>query len=220
MHLVRAIVSNMRWATFVASRKIRVSAGALKRRLVAPKLLQNPNGKVLIHLGCGDIASPEFINVDARPAPHVHYVRDVTDLAIFPDNHADLVYACHVLEHVRHRALEHALWEWRRVLKPGGVLRLSVPDFDKLLCVYEAYHGDLRSIISPLMGGQEHDYNVHYSAFNRQYLSDKLIKVGFLEVRRWDADSVSNHDFTDWANSSIVRDGTPFFVSLNLEAVK
>ncbi len=220
MDVIRKIFSELAWVAFVVGRRIKNRTLFLKRLLVAPRLPNNPDGKVLIHLGCGDIASPEFINVDARPAPHVHYICDVTDLSIFADDYADLIYVCHVLEHVRHTTLGQTLWEWRRVLKPGGILRLSVPDFDKLLCIYEASRRDLRSIISPLMGGQEHGYNIHYSAFNREYLSGKLIEAGFPEIREWNADLVSNHDFTDWANSSILRDGTAFSVSLNLEAVK
>jgi predicted SAM-dependent methyltransferase len=220
MHVVQSIFAELRWAAFVTGRRVKSRLLRLKRLLVAPALPRNPDGKVLIHLGCGDIASPEFINVDARPAPHVHYVRDVTDLSVFPDNHADLIYACHVLEHVRHTAVKQTLWEWRRVLKPGGVLRLSVPDFDKIVHIYESCSRDLESILRPLMGGQEYPYNIHYCVFNRRYLSDKLKDASFVEIREWAAGSVSNHDFADWANSTISWNGAAFSISLNLEAVK
>lgn len=220
MRLLRQILSEGGWAAFVIARRLKSRSLVLKRCFITPKLPKNPNGKVFIHLGCGDIASPEFINVDARPGPHVHYVRDVTDLSIFGDGFADLVYACHVLEHVRHTTLRKTLWEWRRILKPGGILRLSVPDFDKIVHIYESSARDINSMLAPLMGGQGYEHNAHYCVFNQKYLSEKLIKVGFKEVRQWDPDRVSNHDFQDWANSDIVIEGRAFPVSLNLEAIK
>jgi len=218
--ILKQFLSELTWAGFVVKRRLKSRTLGLKRLFVQPKLPQNSDGKVLIHLGCGDVNRLKFINVDVRPAPHVHYVRDVTDLSIFPDNHADLVYASHLLEHVRQKALRKTLWEWRRILKPGGILRLSVPDFDKILHIYESSARNIDSILGPLMGGQDYEYNVHYSVFNHRYLADKLREVGFKEVRQWDPDSVPNHNFRDWANSDLVVNGKAFPVSLNLEAVK
>jgi predicted SAM-dependent methyltransferase len=219
MHVLKQIYSEIGWAAFVVGRRLKMQLFVLRRLFIRPKLPKNPNGSVLIHLGCGDVNSPEFINVDARPAPHIHYVCNVTDLVIFQNDYADLVYACHVLEHVHHNALKKTLWEWRRILKPGGILRLSVPDFDKILHIYESSSRDINSILDPLMGGQDYEYNIHYSVFNQKYLIDKLKEAKFNEVRQWCPSSVSNHNFRDWANSDVVR-GKPFPVSLNLEAVK
>ena len=218
--MLKQLLSELAWAAFVIRRRLKSRAFKLKRLFVQPQLPINRDGRILIHLGCGDIASPEFINVDVRPAPHVHYVRDVRDLSIFPDNHADLVYASHLLEHIRHNALRKTLWEWRRVLKQGGVLRLSVPDFDKILHIYESSARDINSIHGPLMGSEDHKYNMHYSVFNYRYLADKLREVGFREVRQWDPYRVTNHNFKDWANSGIVWERKAFAVSLNLEAIK
>jgi predicted SAM-dependent methyltransferase len=220
VHFLKTTVTELSWVLFVLARRTKSRLLVIKRMVVVPKLPKNANGKVFIHLGCGDIASPEFINVDARPGPHVHYICDVTDLSIFPDGYADLVYASHVLEHVRHNGLKKTLWEWRRILKPGGILRLSVPDFDKILHIYQSSARRIDSILGPLMGGQDHKYNVHYSVFNQEYLTDRLREAGFREIRQWDPDSVANHNFRDWANSDIVQNGRAFPVSLNLEAVK
>jgi hypothetical protein len=41
-----------------------------KRRLIKPSFPQNDNGKVLVHIGCGERSNPEFINVDAQPFAH------------------------------------------------------------------------------------------------------------------------------------------------------
>jgi len=218
--ILKQFLSELTWASFVFKRKLKSRVLGLKRIFVRPQLPENRDGKIMIHLGCGDIASPEFINVDARPGPHIHYICDVRDLSIFTDDYADLVYACHVLEHIRHRALRKTLWEWRRIIKPGGVLRLSVPDFDKIVHIYESSDHDINSILGPLMGGQGYRYNIHCSVFNHNYLTDRLKEVGFSEVRKWDPNSVEYHDFQDWANSDILRNERAFPISLNLEAVK
>lgn len=220
MRVLKKFLLELNWAIFVARRRLKSRTLGLKRLFIRPQLPGNPDGKILIHLGCGDIVSPEFVNVDARPAPHVHYVCNITDLSIFRDGYADLVYACHVLEHIPHTALRNTLWEWKRILKPAGILRLSVPDFEKILEIYQSCSHDIDSIVGPLMGGHQHKYNVHHSVFNHKYLCEKLREVRFREIRQWDPDHVVNHDFKDWANSDIVIEGRAFPVSLNLEAIK
>ena len=42
---------------------------------------RNLDNKVYIHLGCGEINSPEFINVDGRFFPHIHHVSEVNNLS-------------------------------------------------------------------------------------------------------------------------------------------
>ena len=145
MPLLKKIKEDLFWSGFVLHREIKSKLQFIKRALIKPQLPKNPDNKVYINLGCGDIASPEFINVDAYPAPHVHYVCNVTDLSIFPDNYADLVYVCHLLEHIRRNKMRKTLWEWKRVLKPDSILRLSVPDIDALIDIYEACGCDIDS---------------------------------------------------------------------------
>jgi predicted SAM-dependent methyltransferase len=218
MPLLKRVKKELSWSGFVLLRETKRRLQFIRRALFKPPLPENPGNKVYIHIGCGDVASPEFINVDARPAPHVHYIRDATDLSVFGKGYADLIYACHVLEHIRHTELKKTLWEWRRILKPGGILRLSVPDFDKLVGIYRHCGQDIDSILGPLMGGQEHEYNVHYSVFTEGYLTRILREAGFTEVRPWDPKTAQHHNFRDWADSNIMRNGRSFPVSLNLEA--
>ena len=220
IRVLKEVAKNISWMMFMFARKAKTKLLLVNRHIVKPKFPENADGKILIHLGCGNIDSPEFINVDGRLAPHVHLVRDVIDLSIFPDKYADLVYACHVLEHIRHDKLRKTLWEWRRILKPEGILRLSVPNFEALLDIYRASENEINSIAEPLMGGQDHALNIHYSVFNLNYLSRLLIEVGFRSVREWDPEQVNYHNFEDWASKTIEVGGNSYQVSLNVEAVK
>ncbi len=96
------------WQEFRKWLKLRLSFA--KRRLVKPSLPKNRNGKVLVHIGCGEKNSPEFINVDARPFAHVHIVTDdITSLSDFSNGTVDLVYMCQILEHIKRDDLKEVL---------------------------------------------------------------------------------------------------------------
>jgi predicted SAM-dependent methyltransferase len=202
-------------------RQLKLQLSFAKRRLRKPRLPENEDGKVLLHIGCGKVNSPEFINVDARPSAHVHIVTDdITSLPDFDRGTVDLVYMCHILEHIKRDHLKEVLSEMKRVLKEGGVLRLSVPDFDRLVEVYDASGKDINAISRQLMGGQDHAYNIHYSVFNRKHLTALLEEAGFSKVIPWDPDHCKYHDFKDRASRKLKTNGKEILISLNLEAIK
>lgn len=156
--------------------------------------------------------------MDARPAAHVHYVAGIERLRMFAAGHFDLVYASHVLEHVPHRQTVGVLREWGRVLRPGGIVRLSVPDFDLLLDAYHSCDADLSSIVWPLMGAQDYRQNFHLAVFNERLLSDSLRAAGFEDIRRWAVGEDAFACLPDWSGRSMEIHGRAFPVSLNLQA--
>jgi predicted SAM-dependent methyltransferase len=175
---------------------------------------------IRLHLGCGHIDYPGFVNVDARPRKHVHHVQRIDRLANFADDSVSLIYASHCLEHVPHVDLLRVLREWRRILKPGGTLRLSVPDFDHLVDLYLDSQRDMRSILLPLMGGQDYAFNFHYSMFNAVELSRVLTEAGFIEPRGWIHGADVFSSLPDWSGRPMVYKGRTYPVSLNIEARK
>jgi len=175
---------------------------------------------VNLHLGCGSVVHADFINIDTIPGPHVHFVRKIDNLSIFADRSVDLVYACHCLEHFPYRNVPSVLREWFRVLKEGAILRLSVPDFDLLVQMYNQSNMDADMIAPPLMGGQGNKYDFHCSIFTEPSLSRLLTGAGFREVRRWEPGSSKLTSFDDWSSRRITLNNITFEISLNLEAVK
>jgi predicted SAM-dependent methyltransferase len=173
-------------------------------------------GPVRLHLGCGTVDLPGFVNIDANPHPHVHFIRDVESPHLWQPGAADLIYASHVLEHVPWTRVPAVLARWRSFLKPGGVLRLSVPDFDALHDYY-AVTKDLAWITPPLMGSQCDAYDVHRAVFTRSALEALLRDAGFSEVRDWDAHRLR---IGDWSNYTFELEGRTRLLSLNVEAVK
>ena len=90
-----------------------------------------------LHLGCGEKKIKGFINVDIREDVHPDLIDDVCTLLTIKDNSIDLIYACHVLEHLGRHEYMKVLERWYNVLTKGGVLRIAVPDFEKVVNYYK-----------------------------------------------------------------------------------
>lgn len=174
-----------------------------------------------LHLGCGKRFIPGFIHIDAMDYPHVDHVATIDNLSFIPDNTVDLIYNCHVLEHFKRRDVGRVLDEWFRVLKPGGVLRISVPDFEKLCEVYQR-EKKIELIIGALFGRQDYLYNIHYNVFDFNSLAVLLEKSGLRDVRRYDWRNTEHAGVDDFSQAYIPHmdkeNGT--LISLNVECVK
>lgn len=184
-----------------------------------PSFPVNSDGKVYLNLGCGPSTSSEFVNIDAVPQSHTHYVADIQHLFMFPSNSVDLIYASHVIEHIPRSELDATLKEWLRVLVPGGILRFGVPDFDQLIKAYQQSDRDIDSIVNQLMG-QGAPYDDHHSIWNREYAEHLLKRVGFSDVRKWSPETVKHHLFFDKTGRELEINGEFIPISLNLEAMK
>lgn len=91
---------------------------------------------LMINVGCGSRIHPEWMNLDLHAhAPGV-IACDLTKGIPVGEEEADMVYAAAVLEHIRPAKVPGFLAECRRVLKPGGLLRLAVPDLEQQVRVY------------------------------------------------------------------------------------
>ena len=190
------------------------------RLFIAPSIPVQAEGKLYLHLGCGAVDHNKFINIDGYPFPHVHYVQSIDRLPQFDDASVDLIYASHCLEHFSYGRTKAVLDEWYRVLKKGAVLRLSVPDFDKLVEIYTIHHHDLDMILPPLMGGQDNKYNYHLTALNKVNLSRLLQAVRFTEIREWQPGSGDLTTFDDFSIYKKEIAGKMYEISLNIEAIK
>ena len=194
--------------------------GKLRRRIVRPPLPKLEDGAINLHLGCGAVNHPSFINIDELVAPHIHYVRSIDNLSPFKDNSVDLIYACHCLEHFSYIKVPDVLAGWFRVLKENGILRLSVPDFDLILNIYQENGNEINTIIGPLMGGQVDYIDFHKTVFNRASLEELLRSIGFRNIKEWQPNHRELTTFNDWSTRQILINGSYYSVSLNFEGTK
>lgn len=196
----------------------KIAFGKAIRVVQRPKFPCQDQG-VFLNLGCGMTNHPKFINVDGFPYPHVHFVHRIDRLPMFVDSSVDLIYASHCLEHFEYRHISEVLREWIRVLKPGGCIRLSVPDFDKLVAIYSDT-GNPDDIVEQIMGGQDSPYNFHYVLFNKKNLASYLIQAGFTDIHEWVPGSNDLTTFSDFSVYQKHTNGNKYEISLNLEARK
>jgi len=102
-----------------------------------------------LHLGCG-IANlghgakvlPGWTNVDIEGDGVQTFAWDLTDPFPLPAGSIDFIYSEHFIEHLSLADGAALLTECRRVLAPGGVVRLSTPDLRMLVEQYLA--GEVR----------------------------------------------------------------------------
>ena len=89
-----------------------------------------------VNIGCGDRPTPGWINLELRSASNVHFW-DCRRGLPFSDNAVNAIYAEHTFEHFEPDAEgKYFLRESLRCLRPGGVLRIVVPDAGAYLRAY------------------------------------------------------------------------------------
>ena len=91
-----------------------------------------------LNLGCGSHYSQkaEWTNIDFVSTGKDVIGHNLLRGIPFEDNRFDLVYHSHVLEHFSKEEGDTFISECLRVLKPGGTLRIAVPDLERIAKEY------------------------------------------------------------------------------------
>jgi len=175
------------------------------------------SGEIFLALGCGKRNyGKKFDHIDMDDFPHV-ISNNIVKLP-YEDNSVDLIYASHVLEYFDREDVIGVLKEWRRVLKPGGKLYLSVPDFRKMADLYLNDYIPLHRFLGPLYGrmGNEGEKIYHKTVYDYSSLGDLLRFIGFKSIDEWNLANISFDTVDDCSNARINFDP----ISLNLVCEK
>ena len=158
--------------------------------------------EVRLQLGCCDRKMPGFVNVDIREDQNPDVVCDISHISTkFKD--VDLIYSSHVLEHFSRRETFKVLENWVSKLKVGGVLKIAVPDFDKLARGYVA--SEEIDVEGYVCGGQVDPDDFHKAIFDDKGLTESFALLGLDDVKRWESN---------------VTDCASYPISLNLQGTK
>jgi len=148
-------------------------------RLLSPQRLSAMGTNLRLNLGCGHLPAPDYFNIDARELPGVDMIADVRSLPFHPGTVAE-IYAAHLVEHFTESELRSAIISgWRRVLKPGGLLRIVVPDAEGMIQAFSRGEYPFESLREVTFGSQDYPGNFHYTMFSRQSLRELLQSFGF-----------------------------------------
>ncbi|MFN0085605.1 MAG: class I SAM-dependent methyltransferase [Blastocatellia bacterium] len=131
----------------------------------------------LVNIGCGPVFHPDWINLDLVSRSTDVVEHDLTRGLPFEAGTVDACYSSHVLEHLRPEEARFFLEEQRRVLKPGGILRVVVPDLE---AISRLYLDSLAAVASGTDGAEfKYDYSLLelYDQTTRERSGGELLKV-------------------------------------------
>lgn len=163
--------------------------------------------KRLLHVGSGwsgreEVYHPPFtgeawdhVRLDIDPAVRPDIVGDIVTLAGIADASFDGIYSSHNLEHLHHDDAGRALASFYRVLKPGGICVVTVPDF-RLACEWVARGDGMKPIYvsptgpitpfdmifgyRPFTDGNPHQQ--HRGGFTLEWLQRRMARAGFTSL--------------------------------------
>jgi predicted SAM-dependent methyltransferase len=193
--------------------------GHLIRRVIVSRYLQATE-EPRLQIGAGPIRLPGWLNTDLISGD---IYLDLTRRLPLPDEAISFAFGEHVIEHITEKAADRLLRELHRILRPGGVLRLTTPELGKLIAIYE----DRNPVISRAEygrfldeeTGKPHDHACqilndymrlwgHRHIYDEDHLRAKLEAAGFDRIARHEPGESSHpplrgierHGDAEWMN--------------------
>lgn len=140
-----------------------------------------------LNLGCGFDIKSGYINIDFQDFHNPDLVADIRKLDMLPSEYYDEIIAQDCLEHFPRCDTEPALSEWSRLLKPGGVLKLRVPNLIGLLELFSWEEKQSiekqKTLVQCLFGTQAYEGDWHLTGFTQLLLEHYLENAGFFKTK-------------------------------------
>jgi predicted SAM-dependent methyltransferase len=166
-----------------------------------------------VNLGCGGDTPNGWINVDFGPGAKLSkvpvlrhlsrrffshdwddsiFIHDLRNPLPWEDNTVDNIYSAHTFEHLTKDAGERLTFETFRVLQPGGVLRVVVPDLGHTVGLYTSGELDATDFLTTLsaVDTQPHSFpkrifslfagSGHRCMYDSRTLTDLVNRAGFI----------------------------------------
>jgi predicted SAM-dependent methyltransferase len=132
-----------------------------------------------------------WLNIDGYPDTNVHFCLDFSRPLPIPDNALDGIFCEHVMEHFTYEAGLQICAELYRTMRPGGVIRIIVPDAERIVRTYcddperlIAYRGGptaMHAVNELFRQRYEHQFLFDWETMRRM-----LAEAGFQDIRRCD----------------------------------
>jgi SAM-dependent methyltransferase len=164
--------------------------------------------RVVLHVGCGPVGVGRLhaqfqgvewreIRLDIDPEVRPDIVASITSMPTIAGDSVDAVWSSHNLEHLDHHEVPAALTEFLRVLKPGGLLLLALPDLQRVAELVAADRLDEAAYLAPsgpitpldmIYGhgpslARGNRFMAHRTGFTPTTLLKCLVHAGFVDIR-------------------------------------
>jgi predicted SAM-dependent methyltransferase len=170
-----------------------------------------PASMTVLNVGCGypgrrrlhpRFHGPEWreVRLDINPAVEPDIVCSITEMTPVPDGSMDAIWCSHNLEHLYRYEVPAALGEFYRVLRPGGLVCLTLPDLQRVAALVVDDQLETQAYMSPsgpitaldiifghMASVARGDLDMaHKSGFTRSTLRKLLDSAGFdrIEIRQ------------------------------------
>jgi len=149
-----------------------------------------------LNLGAGHKPIDGYENLDGFKGDSIYPLN-------FDKNSIVEIRASHVLEHFGHEESVTVLSHWIQALRPGGILKIAVPDFDDL--IRRRNMGQKWDFEAIIMGGQVDERDYHKSIWTQEKLRYLMEALGLSDIKTWQSE---------------IADCAAYPFSLNLMGVK
>lgn len=125
---------------------------------------QQQQNNICLNIGCGDSCPEQWENIDASLSLRISKIPLVgrsilsligthqwSDSIQYGDivrglpqkkEQCQLIFACHMLEHLSIEDFQYAMQNFYFCLKPGGIFRVIVPDLEQYINTYKVHRAD------------------------------------------------------------------------------
>jgi len=182
-----------------------------------------------LHLGCGKRHIPGYVNIDFYRTEATDRILNIVQIdKSYKNETADVIYMSHVLEHFERTQGKELLVKLFNILKPGGIIRLAVPDWDAIIDRYNETK-NLEEIITLVYGRHDIALEGHYTTWTFDSLKQDLMNTGFTKVWKYPWQYTEHASIDDFGRAHLPHDPEAIkagnfynhkLMSLNIEAIK
>ncbi len=144
-----------------------------------------------LNWGCGPNPPAGWINADLLSGPGIDLSGDIRDGLPLESGSMQYIVSIHALQDLPYLDVVPALRELRRVLEPGGTLRLGLPDLARAIDAYNRgdagyfyIKDDETATLSGKLIVQMTWYGENRMMFTEEFARELLLRAGFHDVVR------------------------------------
>ncbi len=158
---------SVRWHLRRALASLRKAWSSAWKEIAADKRQFQGQRGLKLNVGCGLLLPGGWVNIDEFPADGAYYMNVVNGLRL-DDGSCRHIHCEHFAEHLEPHHAASFFAECRRVLEPGGTIRIIVPDAGKYM---RAYAVENRHFFSQLkrLGNAASDLETPASIINQMF---------------------------------------------------